>query len=61
MRERASEYEYLEWFRINCDFGPAHSDVVDALNVMFMRKTGKNLPEGWNYAQDGETIIDRAD
>lgn len=59
MRERATELEYLEWFRLNADFGPADSDVIDGMNQDFMRETGKNLPEGWNYACDGETIIDR--
>jgi len=58
-RERATEYEYLRWFRIKADFGPAESDVIDSMNQRFMAETGKNLPEGWNYAQDGETIIDR--
>jgi hypothetical protein len=59
MRDRATELEYLKWFRINADFGPADSDVKDHLNACFMDETGKNLPEGWNYAQDGETIIDK--
>lgn len=58
-RERAADLEYLKWFRINADFGPADSDVIDWMNQRFMDDTGKNLPEGWNYAQDGETIIDR--
>lgn len=60
-RERASELEYLTWFRTECDFGPAHGDVVDYLNERFMEETGKNLPEGWNVAQDGETCIDKID
>lgn len=58
-RERATELEYLEWFRFNADFGPAESDVIDCMNEQFMKQTGKNLPEGWNYASDGETIIDK--
>jgi hypothetical protein len=58
-RERASNLEYLEWFRRNADFGPAHSDVVDSMKERFMEETGKNLPEGWNYASDGETILDK--
>lgn len=58
MRERASELEYLKWFCQNADFGPADDDVRDSMNQQFMRETGKNLPEGWNYASDGETIID---
>lgn len=58
-RERATELEYLKWFRCEADFGPADGDVKDAMDQRFMDKTGKNLPEGWNFAQDGETIIDR--
>lgn len=59
MRDRATELEYLKWFRCNADFGPAEGDVIDGLNERFMDQTGKNLPEGWNYDQGGETIIDR--
>lgn len=58
-RERASELEYLKWFRHHADFGPADSDVKDILNQEFMEETGKNLPEGWNVAEDGETNIDK--
>jgi len=57
-RERATALEYLTWFRCNADFGPAHGDVVQMLNEAFMRETGKNLPEGWNIASDGETCLD---
>lgn len=59
MRERATLLEYLEWFRHNADFGPADSDVKDGMNEAFMDETGKNLPEGWNTASDGETVVDR--
>lgn len=58
-RARATELEYLKWFRHNADFGPAEGDVVDALNQRFMDETGKNIPDGWNYDQSGETKIDR--
>jgi len=58
-RKRASELEYLKWFRINADFGPADGDVKDAMDAQFMDETGKNLPEGWNFQQDGETTTDR--
>jgi hypothetical protein len=57
-RERATEVEYLKWFRTNADFGPATGDVVDALSEDFIQTTGKDLPEGWNYYQDGETLTD---
>ena len=58
MKERATELEYLKWFRINADFGPADSDVKDSLNSEFIEKTGKNIPVGWNYMSDGETSTD---
>jgi hypothetical protein len=60
-RPRATELEYLTWFRHAADFGPAEGDVIDDMNQRFMQETGKNLPEGWNWAQDGETSLDRED
>jgi len=58
-RERATELEYLKWFRLNADFGPGEGDVINAMNDQFMRQTGKNLPEGWNVSSDGETCTDK--
>ena len=58
-RERATELEYLTWFRCSVNLGPAESDVIDMMNQDFMDETGKNLPEGWNLAEDGETTLDR--
>lgn len=58
MKERATELEYLTWFRVNADFGPADGDIQDNMNAQFMRDTGKNLPEGWNFKSDGETSTD---
>ena len=58
-RERATELEYLKWFRCEADFGPAHSDVMELYDEQFMKDTGKNLPEGWNVGQDGETCLDQ--
>ena len=57
-RERATELEYLKWWRMNCDFGPGDGDAQEAMNKAFMEGTGKNIPEGWNFAADGETILD---
>ena len=57
-KQRATELEYLRWFRQNADFGPADGDVQDAMTDAFMKQTGKNLPEGWNYYSDGETTTD---
>lgn len=58
MKARATELEYLTWFRQNADFGPADGDVVESMNERFMNETGKNLPEGWNLKSDGETTTD---
>lgn len=57
-RDRATELEYLKWFRIESDFGPADSDVKDLMNHQFIEETGKNIPEGWNFRSDGETTTD---
>jgi hypothetical protein len=46
-QERATELEYLKWFRINADFGPAEGDVINWMNEKFMEEAGKQLPEGW--------------
>lgn len=59
MRERATELEYLKWFKQNADFGPADSDVHEIMDENFMNETGKNLPEGWNFMSDGESSTDR--
>jgi hypothetical protein len=59
MRERATELEWLRYFAINADFGPAHGDVYENLQLGFMEDSGKNLPEGWEYGQDGETSLDQ--
>lgn len=46
-KERATELEYLKWFRLNADFGPADSDVIYFMNERFKEETGKELPKGW--------------
>jgi hypothetical protein len=58
MKERATELEYLTWFKQSADFGPADSDVQDQMKRDFIQETGKNIPEGWNFFSDGETITD---
>lgn len=59
MRDRATELEYLKWFRIEADFGPNDSDVKDYMDKRFMEETGKDLPQGWNVCSDGETSTDQ--
>lgn len=58
MRKRATELEYLKWFRCHADFGPADGDVQDEMSERFIRETGKDLPKGWNLYGDGETSTD---
>ena len=52
MTTRATELEYLEWFRCNADFGPAHEDVIQILDEEFEEETGKLVPKGWRQADD---------
>lgn len=58
-RKRATELEWLKWFFQRADFGPCESDVRNHMRQSFMDETGKNLPDGYNFDSDGETIIDR--
>ena len=53
VKERATELEYLKWFRQNADFGPADGDVKILMNEQFKKETGKLLPKGWNYNAEG--------
>jgi len=46
--EEATELEYLSWFRMNADFGPAHSGVIDAMHKLFRKSTDKRVPAGWS-------------
>ena len=42
--ERASELEYLQWFFVNSDFGPADGDVRLLMEEQFTKETGKQVP-----------------
>lgn len=53
-KQRATELEYLKWFRTNADFGPADGDVKELMDQAFLRESGKLLPEGWDYDDNGE-------
>ena len=48
------EFEYLEWFRINADFGPAHSDVIAIMDAHFEEETGRPVPIVWREEEDDE-------
>ena len=46
--EQKAEYEYLQWFHANADFGPAESDVRYWLNKKYTEQTGSQVPEGYD-------------
>ena len=41
------ELEYLRWFYVHADFGPAHGDVMHWLNQRYHEETGKEPPDGY--------------
>jgi len=47
IKKEATELEYLKWFRSECDFGPAHGDVIYYMDKDFEKETGKLVPKGW--------------
>ena len=53
-KNKATELEFLEWFYLNADFGPADSDVRYYLKERFMRDKGKELPEGYELCEEDE-------
>ncbi len=46
----ATELEWLKWFYMNADFGPADGDVQHHMRQQFTQETGKTLPPG--YAEE---------
>lgn len=45
----ATPLEYLKWFYMNAEFGPAHGDVMYGLNDAFEAETGKKIPPEYKY------------
>lgn len=50
---KATELEYLQWFYLKADFGPADDDIRDKLNRWFMEESRKDLPEGYEPEEYG--------
>lgn len=46
-----AEIDYLYWFRINADFGPADGDVKNIMDEDYEAETGNKVPKGW---RDGD-------
>jgi hypothetical protein len=44
-----TELEWLRWFCIHADFGPADGDVQEGLRQQFEEETGKLVPAIWRY------------
>ena len=44
--------EYLKWFFINADFGPAHGDVMVWLQERYEHETGKKVPADYDYTAE---------
>lgn len=42
-------FEYLHWFFVNADFGPAHEDVVKFYQEQYEELMGKPVPKGYKY------------
>lgn len=47
MSDEENELEYLRWFFVNADFGPAHGDVIHYINKSYVEETGREIPEGY--------------
>lgn len=50
--ERATELEFLEYYYMESDFGPSHSDVVYMIKQNFIKDKGKLLPVGYDFEED---------
>lgn len=49
--KKATELEFLKWFYLNADFGPADGDVRASLKEEFMVEFRKNLPKGYELEE----------
>ena len=45
----SNELNYLRWFKVNADFGPADGDVHMMMEKDYEKETGKKVPEDWRY------------
>lgn len=47
--EDSTELEWLRWFAQEAVLGPAHTEIVIAMEEAFERETGKKVPKDWSY------------
>ena len=53
-KKEATPLAWLEWFRDNCDFGPAHEDVICIMEEQFEKETRQKVPRDYSirYEED---------
>ena len=53
-KEEATPLAWLEWFWDNCDFGPAHEDVIHIMEQRFEKETRQKVPRDYSirYEED---------
>jgi hypothetical protein len=49
--EDENELDFLRWFYINCDFGPADEDVRAILIDEYKKETGRDMPSGYDWRE----------
>jgi len=52
IKEMEAELEFLRWFYGECDFGPAHGDVIEMYHEQWTKETGKPVPPGYGRESD---------
>lgn len=48
------EIDFLYWFYINSDFGPAECDVHYIMEDSYKKETGKTVPKSLSWKNDDE-------
>ena len=51
-KKKATELEFLKWFYLNADFGPADSNVRYMMKQRFMKEKKASLPQGYQITED---------
>ena len=51
-REEYCEFKYLDYFYSECDFGPAHEDVVELINDSFETEFKRPVPVGYRLSEE---------
>ena len=53
-KEEATPLAWLEWFWDNCDFGPAHEDVIHIMEQRFEKETRQKVPKEYSIHCEDE-------